>query len=181
LAYARSRHFEIYRPELKSWQQDPTSDFGRITRQQEFIKAALRKSVSKGIRNPFVLKDLLGVAQKNVTLDTEFSIQNLVDLGSQFRNFDPESLATYTPVASGAMVGAMSVLILDAPASQPIFDVFRGTAPIPSVSAEGDSTTTTTMGTSTTSSANASASTSMATTTTLNDFIPTTPEGTTCG
>ncbi len=181
LAYTRSRHFEIYRPELKSWQQDPTSDFGRITRQQEFIKAALRKSVSKGIRNPFVLKDLLGVAQKNVTLDTEFSIQNLVDLGSQFRNFDPESLATYTPVASGAMVGAMSVLILDAPASQPIFDVFRGTAPIPSVSAEGDSTTTTTMGTSTTSSANASASTSMATTTTLNDFIPTTPEGTTCG
>ncbi len=180
LAYARSRHFEIYRPETKSWQQDPTSDFGRITRQQQFIKAALRKAVSKGIRNPFVLKDLLGVAQKNVTLDTEFSIQDLVDLGTQFRNFDPESLATYTPVASGTMVGAMSVLILDAPASQPIFDVFRGTASIPSGSAAPESTTTT--------GANGTPSTSMATTTTrpattttLSDFIPTAPAGTTCG
>lgn len=193
LAYARSRQFEIYRPESKSWQKDPSSDFGRITRQQQFIKAALRKAVSKGIRNPFVLKDLLGVAQKNVTLDTQFSIQDLVDLGTQFRNFDPESLATYSPVASGAMVGEMSVLILDTPASQPIFDVFRGTAPIPSPLLAGsttpESTTSSTMSpSSTTTRANGGSPTSMVTTTTrpvttttLSDFIPRAPEGTTCG
>jgi LCP family protein required for cell wall assembly len=193
LAYARSRQFEIYRPESKSWQKDPSSDFGRITRQQQFIKAALRKAVSKGIRNPFVLKDLLGVAQKNVTLDTQFSIQDLVDLGTQFRNFDPESLATYSPVVSGAMVGAMSVLILDAPASQPIFDVFRGTAPIPSPLSAGSTTpesttSSTTSPSSTTTRANGGSPTSMVTTTTrpvttttLSDFIPRAPEGTTCG
>ena len=186
LAYARSRHFEIYRPDLKVWQQDPTSDFGRITRQQQFIKAALRKAVSKGIRNPFVLKDLLGVAQKNVTLDTQFSIQDLVDLGSQFRSFDPESLATFTPVATGTMVGAMSVLILDGPASQPLFDVFRGTAPIPSDAAAGSTTTTapnstTTAGGGSPSTTGVTPTTQSITTTTMSDFIPTAPEGTSCG
>ena len=60
-----------------------------------------------------MLKDLVGIAQKNVTLDTEFSIQDLVDLGMQFKDFDPDQLATYTPEADGKMVGAMSVLILE--------------------------------------------------------------------
>ena len=63
----------------------------------------LRKAVAKGVRNPFVLKDLVGIAQKNVTLDTEFSIQELVDLGMQFKDFDPDQLVTYTPEADGAL------------------------------------------------------------------------------
>ena len=101
LAYARSRHFEIQKTPNGRWQEDPASDLGRITRQQQFIKAALRKAVSTGVRNPFVLKDLVGIAQKNVTLDTEFSIQDLIDLGMQFREFDPDQLQTYQPQVDG--------------------------------------------------------------------------------
>ncbi len=184
LAYARSRHFEIQRTPGGKWVEDPSSDFGRITRQQQFIKAALRKAVAKGVRNPFVLKDLVGIAQKNVTLDTELSIQDLVDLGMQFKDFDPDQLVTYTPKANGTMVGAMSVLKLDQAGSQPIFDVFRGVTPIPS---GADATTTTTAAPSTSAAPGSSASTTApsttapSTTTTLSEFVPQPPEGESCG
>lgn len=181
LAYARSRHFEIQRTRNR-WQEDPSSDFGRIKRQQEFIRAALRKAVSKGARNPFVLRDLLSFAQKSVTLDTSFSIQSLVDLGAQFRSFDPDSLVTYTPPADGTMVGAMSVLLLQESAAQPIFDIFRGTAPIvdptvPTTTVPGPGPSTTV-----TPGSTVSPSTTIApsTTTTLGDFVPQTPQGGTC-
>jgi LCP family protein required for cell wall assembly len=186
LAYARSRHFEIQRTPNGKWQEDPSSDFGRIARQQQFIKAALRKAVAKGVRNPFVLKDLMGIAQKNVTLDTEFSIQDLVDLGMQFRDFDPDQLVTYTPPANGKMVGAMSVLILDQAAAQPVFDVFRGTAPIPGDQASSSTSTTAPADVApSTSSPVAGPATTAApapsTTTSLSPFVPAVPEGESCG
>jgi LCP family protein required for cell wall assembly len=192
LAFARSRKFEISRNNMKTWEEDPTSDFGRVTRQQQFIRAALKKAVAQGVRNPFVLKDFLDIAQKNVTLDTEFTIQDLVDLGSQFRTFDPDSLVSFTPVATGTFKGTASVLELNVAASQPMFDVFRGLRPIPDPNAPPDlsfldpstsvaagpsttapGVTTTTMGATTT--------TQPITTTSMSDFIPRVPEGETCG
>ena len=184
LAYARSRHFEIQRTPNGKWQEDPASDLGRITRQQQFIKAALRKAVSTGVRNPFVLKDLVGIAQKNVTLDTEFSIQDLIDLGMQFREFDPDQLQTYQPEVSGTMVGAMSVLKLNQPASEPMFDIFRGVTPIPTDPASVTSTTTPATNAPSTVAPGASTTATTAapsTTTTLSDFIPQAPEGESCG
>ena len=185
LAYARSRHFEIQKSPNGRWQEDPASDLGRITRQQQFIKAALRKAVSTGVRNPFVLKDLVGIAQKNVTLDTEFSIQDLIDLGMQFREFDPDQLQTYQPQVTDTTVGAMSVLSLDQAASAPIFDIFRGVTPIPTVPAGVASTTSsssTTAPSTTAPGAPTTATTSPpSTTTTLSDFIPQAPESESCG
>ena len=192
LAFARSRHFEISRDNMKTWQEDPTSDFGRVTRQQQFIRAAMKKAVAQGVRNPFVLKEFLEIAQKNVTLDTEFKIQDLVDLGSQFRTFDPDSLVSFTPVATGTFKGAASVLELNVAASQPMFDVFRGLRPIPSPNEVPDlsflTTTTTVASTSSTVRSGATSSTvaitsttQPITTTTLSEFIPQVPEGQTCG
>ena len=195
LAFARSRHFEISRDNMKTWQEDPTSDFGRVTRQQQFIRASLRKAVAQGVRNPFILKEFLEIAQKNVTLDTEFTIQDLVDLGSQFRTFDPDTLVSFTPVATGTFKGAASVLELNVAASQPMFDVFRGLRPIPSPDGSAEATTTTTMAlASTTTTIRGGATTTPTlppnfmvpttqaiTTTSMSDFIPRVPEGQTCG
>jgi LCP family protein required for cell wall assembly len=183
LAFARSRRFEISRTPNR-WQEDPTSDFGRITRQQVFIKAALRKAVSKGARNPFVLRDLLGFAQKNITLDSSYSVGDLVSLGTSFSSFDPDSLLTFTPPATGTMIGSMSVLILQEAAAQPIFDIFRGTAPIVDPAATTTTTTTPTTpgsgGPSTSTPPITTPPTSAVTTTTLSDFVPRPPEGTAC-
>src|SRR4029079_4388519 len=80
----------------------------------------------KGVRNPFVLNQLIGVAQGNVTLDDAVTTKDLLDLGSQFKNFDPAALDVYTPPATGKVPSAgADVLILDSAAAQPIFDLFR--------------------------------------------------------
>lgn len=136
LAFARSRHFEI---EVDGrWREDPTGDFGRISRQQDFIQKALERAVSRGVRNPFVLRELLGVAQKSVTLDSAYTVQDIVDLGTQFRDFDPETLATYTVPGTPQMVGPMSVVVMNEVEAQPILDVFRGVVPIAAPEPEVD-------------------------------------------
>ena len=185
LAFARSRHFEISRDRMRSWQEDPSSDFGRVTRQQQFIRAALKRAVSKGARNPFVMKDLLEIAQKNVTLDTTFAIKDLVDLGTQFRTFDPDNLVSFTPVSTGMFIGAASVLELNQAASQPMFDVFRGLRPIPSPTGDAPTPpatpgTTVAPGQPSTTMPPTTPTTAGITTTTLSEFIPKVPEGQTC-
>jgi LCP family protein required for cell wall assembly len=127
LAYARSRHFETKTGNNgKSWVGDSSSDFGRIARQQQFIKLALKRAIAKGVRNPFVLNQLIGVAQGNVTLDDAVTTKDLLDLGSQFKDFDPDTLQVYTPPATGKVTsGGADVLMLDNAAAQPIFDLFR--------------------------------------------------------
>jgi LCP family protein required for cell wall assembly len=126
LAYVRSRYFEIYDEATRRWVSDPASDLGRINRQQRFIKAALRRAIAKGVRNPFTMNQLIQVGQQSVTLDDQLTTQDIVDLGVQFRDFDPEQLDLYTPPARGGYAGAASVLFLDDAGAQPIFDIFRG-------------------------------------------------------
>lgn len=128
LAYARSRHFETRTGKGKTWVGDPSSDFGRISRQQQFIKLALKRAIAKGVRNPFVLNQLVGVATGNVTLDDQITTQDLLDLGSQFRDFDPDSIQNYTPPTSNAVIGGADVLLLDNAGAQPIFAKFRNQA-----------------------------------------------------
>ncbi len=127
LAYARSRHFQTKTGNGgKTWVTDSSSDLGRIARQQQFIKLALKRAIAKGVRNPFVLNQLIGVAQGNVILDDHVTTKDLLDLGSQFKNFDPDSLKVYTPPATGTVTsGGADVLVLDNAAAQPIFDLFR--------------------------------------------------------
>ncbi len=123
LAYARSRYFESF--QHGHWEADPTSDIGRIARQQQFIKLSLKRAVAKGARNPFVARQLIETAQKDVTLDNQLSLQDLLDLAAEFRNFDPNSLQVYTPPTTGSVIGGADVLLLDTLGAQPIFNKFR--------------------------------------------------------
>lgn len=126
LAFARSRYFEVYDEARKQYIYDPESDLGRIDRQQVFIRAALRRAIAKGIRNPFTMNQLITVGQQSVTFDEFLTTQDIVDLGMQFRDFDPEELDLYTVPVRGGNVGEASVVFLDERAAQPIFDIFRG-------------------------------------------------------
>ena len=112
LAFARSRH---YTAELTPgvWTEDPTSDHGRIARQQYFIKQALKKAIAKGARNPIELNNLIGVAQKYVKIDKDLTGQQILDLGAKFNSFNPDDLQVFEPYTHGGMAGAASVLFLD--------------------------------------------------------------------
>jgi LCP family protein required for cell wall assembly len=140
LAYARSRNFEVYDEATKRYDTDPAADLGRITRQQNFIRAALQRAINRGVRNPFTMNQLISVGQESVTFDEYLTTQDIVDLGTQFRDFDPEQLDLYMPPVRGGNVGAASVVFLLEREAQPIFDVFRGVQPesdvIPTVRVE---------------------------------------------
>jgi LCP family protein required for cell wall assembly len=131
LAYARARHYD----ELidGEWVRDPRSDLGRIARQQDFIRRALDRAVSKGARNPGTLDRLLDAALGSVTIDDELTTGDIFDLAQRFREFDPDSLKTYTVVVERTFKGAADVVLLMEAESEPILARFRGDA-----SEEGD-------------------------------------------
>ncbi len=81
LAYVRSRKDYQYMDDT-GWHTDPTSDYGRIARQQDFIRRALQKAIDKGARNPGVARDLLDVALANVVVDQDLTINDLLRLAT---------------------------------------------------------------------------------------------------
>ncbi len=126
LAYARSRAYEAFRD--GRWRVDGSGDLGRISRQQDFIRRALRRAVDKGARNPIVLNDLIEAGIDSVTIDDELSAADLIDLGARFRGFNPDTLDMYSlPVVDDVVAGA-SVLRLRQVDAQPILGIFRGDA-----------------------------------------------------
>jgi LCP family protein required for cell wall assembly len=128
LQFVRSRYYEVQTGPF-SWEPDPTSDLGRVARQQEFIRGAMKKAIDRGARNPYTLSQLIGVAQQSVQIDKGVTTQMLLDIGDQFRDFDPDSLQVMTPPADGTYVGAAAVLLLNQAQAQPMFDIFRGVNP----------------------------------------------------
>jgi LCP family protein required for cell wall assembly len=128
LAYVRSRHLEVQNGPYQ-WVEDPSSDLGRIRRQQEFMRAALVRAIDKGARNPVTLNQLIDVAKTNVQIDGSLTPQQLVDIGQEFRDFDPETLEVFQPPTVGTFMGAAAVLQLQSLQAQPIFDIFRGANP----------------------------------------------------
>jgi LCP family protein required for cell wall assembly len=131
LAYVRSRHFQYL--EDGRWKTDPRGDLGRIERQQDFIRRALREALSKGLTNPARLNRLVNVGLKNVQVSKSLDLRDIVNLGKNFRSLAPDTLSQYSlPVTSGRTSAGASVLRIeedDQDEAERIFDVFRGTPP----------------------------------------------------
>jgi LCP family protein required for cell wall assembly len=124
LAYARSRyHDQLVDGE---WVRDPRYDLGRIARQQDFIRRAMDRAVSKGARNPGTLDRLLDAALASVTIDDELTTGDIFDLAQRFREFDPDSLETYTVPVERTFKGAADVVLLLENEAEPILSRFRG-------------------------------------------------------
>ena len=125
LAYVRARHYQSYRD--GRWRTDPTGDLGRISRQQDFIVRALRRAVDKGIRNPVTLDNLVDAALNTVTVDDLLKAEDIVDLATRFRGFNPDLLDLYGLPVEDDTVGGAAILRLVDTKAQPILDLFRGT------------------------------------------------------
>jgi polyisoprenyl-teichoic acid--peptidoglycan teichoic acid transferase len=126
LSYVRSRHFETF--EHGEWVRDPSGDLGRIKRQQDFIRRALREALSKDLLNPIRLNALVSVGIDTVTVDRGLGVDDIVELGERFRSLAPDALQQYTlPVENDTLPsGAAVVRLVEGPESEAIFRVFRG-------------------------------------------------------
>jgi LCP family protein required for cell wall assembly len=130
LAYVRSRHFQYQ--ENGRWHSDPRGDLGRIERQQDFIRRALRKALSRGLTSPSKLNRLVNVGIKNVTVDDGLSARDIVNLGKQFKSLAPDTLAQYQLPVVNARRGAAAVVVVqdkDKQRVEEIMQVFRGVPP----------------------------------------------------
>jgi hypothetical protein len=124
LAFARSRHYETLVDER--WETDGSGDLGRISRQKEFIRLALDRAIDRGARNPTTLQQFIDVGKDHVVLDDTLTTGDLLDLGNQLSDFDPDALRTHDLPVQGGSVGAASVLFLDEDEAQDELNVFRG-------------------------------------------------------
>jgi LCP family protein required for cell wall assembly len=129
LAFARSRYLEFQNSRGR-WESDGTSDLGRITRQQFFVRKALAKAFSIGITDLSTFTRLLNVAKDSVTIDQTIDRGDLFALVQRFKELQPSDIQSYSlPVTNHTTNAGASVLLLDQAAAQPALDVFRGKDP----------------------------------------------------
>lgn len=134
LAYVRSRRYEFL--ENGRWKADPTSDLGRIQRQQDFIRRMIKKAISRGIRNPLTADKLLDSFVRDVVLDSEMGTMDLFRLGTTFRSLGSGGIEMLTIPTTGARVSESSVLKLKQPDAEQMVDRFLN--PQPKVEAEAE-------------------------------------------
>jgi LCP family protein required for cell wall assembly len=98
LSLSRSRYFQYYAD--GEWNSDPTSDIGRIERQNLIIAAALDKA--KGTYNPLRLNTLLTSVVHDFSKDNALSASDLFSLAERYHAFSGSDLQSFTLPTVGA-------------------------------------------------------------------------------
>jgi LCP family protein required for cell wall assembly len=130
LAYVRSRHFQYFDPKKKEWVEDPASDRGRISRQQDFLRRAIQMALDKSAGSPAVAKQLIDAGIQNVILDANLTPGKLLELASAMKNLNPTTMRTYQVEGRGVDKSGQSVLepLLKSDSMKAVLAVFQGKA-----------------------------------------------------
>jgi LCP family protein required for cell wall assembly len=156
LAYARSRHYYYEDPPGSGeFREDPTADFGRIARQQDFLRRVISKIVSEGLYSPSVASALIDANAQYFVTDAELTPRRMLEFAATLRNLDPTTVTTYRIESSSENYSGQSVQRprIDGDNMRAILAVFRGEATIGSAPEQvvegsddgtGDETTTVT-------------------------------------
>jgi LCP family protein required for cell wall assembly len=130
LAYVRSRHYEYEDPPGSgNWQEDPSSDLGRISRQQDFLRRTLASVLAKGLLNPSVARGLIDSATGgNVVTDSGLSPAKLMEFAGVLKDVEPGALLTYQIEAVDRTINGNSVLEprIEGDNMQAVLAMFRG-------------------------------------------------------
>ena len=150
LAYVRSRHYQYEDPPGSGhWVSDPTSDFGRITRQQDFLRRVLSKVIDDGLYDPDVASALITANRKYIVTDPDLTLRRMLEFANALKNFDPAAVTTYRidssphTTSDGAKV---EIPQIRSDNMQAILAVFRGEATLASAPQQEFATTTTVAG-----------------------------------
>ncbi len=133
LAYVRARKLEYERPAgSDNWVLDPSSDWGRIARQQDFLRRTIAKVISAGLYQPSVARALIEANADDVTTDSDLSLSAMLGFASVLRSVDTATIGSYQIEATGRTVGGQAVLIptVAGDSMQAILDIFQGDSTI---------------------------------------------------
>lgn len=136
LAFARSRHLEYF--ENGEWQQDPTGDLGRTSRQQYFLRRIVDTAAAKiDITELPTINNLLTTGGQNLTIDEGVQPSDLLTLGKTFADLSGDQINGHAlPVDNFRTSDGKAVLRLFEDEAQPTLDIFRGILPPEQIAAE---------------------------------------------
>jgi len=126
LAFVRSRHYEEWIDE--DWVEDGKNDFGRMERQQMFLRTAATAVLDELKSNPFMLGNLLEAAGGLVSFDPGL---DMFEAGESIRAAFQEGLRTCSLPAERAIHGEQDALDVIEAEAAPILAYFRGEGPMP--------------------------------------------------
>jgi LCP family protein required for cell wall assembly len=126
LAYVRARHVD--------------SDFGRIGRQQEFLRAVLDKVASTGnLLNLPKLLDIAEVATDHISSDDTLGTTEAIGLARRLRRLDPATvdMRVYPSVASPPRCAGCAAFVDPLPEAALLLRALAGDAELPPVGLPG--------------------------------------------
>jgi LCP family protein required for cell wall assembly len=126
LAYVRSRYYEYKKN--GEWISDPTSDLGRIERQQYFIRSLASAAIHSVLNHPMKINNVADKSVAALTRDEKLNASDMRALVFAFRNPDPAAFPMTTLPATNAFRDGQSVLLLDAAKAAPMLARLRGAA-----------------------------------------------------
>ena len=149
LAYVRSRKLQALDGNGK-WITDGTSDLGRISRQQDFLRRTVASLLSAGAFNPNVIRALIKTSDDFVVNDSELTVNKMLEFAGVVKGIDPAEITTYQIEARNTTIQGNSVLLpsIDGPNMQAVLAVFRGDATLAGAPEQVFETTTTSVKTS---------------------------------
>jgi LCP family protein required for cell wall assembly len=99
------------------WMYDGSSDFGRIDRQNAFLRAMVDQA--KKLYNPLTINSFLSKLPQGITLDQNFSLNELIGLAVRFHGINANAIQTWTmPTVPADNTVLGDVLYVDQPAAQ---------------------------------------------------------------
>jgi len=114
LQYVRTRHATA------------DGDFGRIKRQQEFMRAVMAKVGRPAVLgNPVRVNRLATAFAQNVTVDQFFKLQDLVRLAVSLRRVGQNQLETFSVPSRVGTLGGQSVVFVNHTQAEPLFSALR--------------------------------------------------------
>jgi LCP family protein required for cell wall assembly len=147
LAYVRSRHYQYEDPPgSDNWREDGTSDFGRIARQQDFLRRVVAKVINEGLYSPGVATAIIDTNQQYLVTDTGLTLRRMLEFANTLRRLDPTEIATYRIESSSEVTSAGEEVErprLGGDNMLAILSVFRGEATIASAPEQVFESTTT--------------------------------------
>lgn len=120
------------------WWYDGTSDFGRIERQDAFLRALVNRLKTE--TNVLKLNSVLSALPQGLAIDSKMSLSWLVSLGLRFKNIGTNSIATYTMPVHGKLINQADMEVVTQPDAQKLLvNIFGNELTAPSNPAPNDS------------------------------------------
>jgi LCP family protein required for cell wall assembly len=145
LAYVRSRKYQYESPPGSgNWRTDGTSDLGRISRQQDFLRRTVATVIRRGAYTPGVMTALLETNRSYLTVDSDLTLNRMLEFAGVLRALDSNDIASYQVESTPQRVSGNAVLVpkINGSNMQAILKVFRGEATLAAApDQEFDSTT----------------------------------------